>query len=599
LNSLVSMSEIRLLPDYIIDKIAAGEVVENPASVVKELIENSLDAEAYNLGLAIENGGIRSINLVDDGKGIPAAQVRLAFARHATSKIAQETDLFNISSYGFRGEALPAIASVAIVELITCVEGESQGTRIVVEGGKETKFEAAAPRKGTSVTVRQLFYNTPARRKFLKAESSETRKITTVFSKYSVCGFNRSFTLTVDGNKIVNYPADRDLSHRLERIWGDKISSKLIEIDSRPSSAVHIYGYICRPEINRANRNQIYLMVNGRPIYDISLMHAIKAGYGNTLESGTFPIAAIMIELSPDSVDVNVHPAKTEVRFIDERYIYAQIKKLVEAAIQTPVLFTVMPGAPSSSPMTGFVKNRPSSIRPQKGKSEPNQEISIKNYRHELASTSVDSAPSDIDNPEIPTEAAIEMKIGGHRFWQLYDTFIMGFRDGKVWMIDQHTAHERVLFEAALNNLCERPGTSQRLLFDLTIELEPSDMAVIDKYLDLFRRLGFEIEIFGNRSVIIRGVPAYFQGSSIEQIFHNLLDGFIDSLSTGEDPTMALSASLACHAAIKSGERLSQEQMEGLFNQLFNCEDPYHCPHGRPTVATISRDDLDKLFKRK
>lgn len=593
------MSEIRLLPDHLIDKIAAGEVVENPASVVKELIENALDAEASHLGLSIENGGTRLISLVDDGQGIPANQVRLAFARHATSKITDENDLANISSYGFRGEALPAIASVSIVEMVTGARGAKQGTRIIIEGGKETLFVDAPPRKGTSIAVRQLFYNTPARRKFLRAESSETRKITAVFSKYAICGHKLNMTLSVDGKEIVNYPADSDLSNRLERIWGDKISAKLIEIDSKPSGVLHIYGYICRPEITRGNRNQIYLMVNGRPINDVSLMHAIKAGYGNTLESGTFPIAAIMIELLPESVDVNVHPAKTEVRFVDERYIYLQIKKLVEAAIQIPVLFTVVPETVTSTQISGFVKTRPLSPSSRPASYLSQHEISIKNHRQGIPSEKAISESAEIDSAEIPNEAALEMKLGGHRFWQLFDTFIMGFRDGKVWMLDQHTAHERILFEAALNNLCERPGTSQRLLFDLTMELEPSDMAIIEKYLDLFRKLGFEIEVFGNRAVIIRGVPAYFQSSSIEQIFHNLLDGFVDSLSTGEDPTMALSASLACHAAVKAGERLSQEQMEGLFNQLFNCEDPYRCPHGRPTVATISRDDLDKLFKRK
>jgi DNA mismatch repair protein MutL len=593
------MSDIKLLPDHLIDKIAAGEVVENPASVVKELIENALDAGAGHLGLAIEKGGTRSISLVDDGKGIPSEQVKLAFARHATSKIAEESDLLNISSYGFRGEALPAIASVSMVEMITGMEGANQGTRIVIEGGKETTFESAPPRRGTSITVRQLFYNTPARRKFLKAESSETRKITAIFSKYAICGHQLNLTLNVDGKEIVNYPSDSNLSHRLERIWGDKVGVKLIEIDSKTSEILHIYGYICRPEINRGNRNQTYLFVNGRPISDISLMHAIKAGYGNTLESGTFPIAAIFIDMVPDSVDVNVHPAKTEVRFVDERYIYSQLKKLVEAAIQTPVLFSVAPGADSATQVAGFVKIPSEELKQRPIYPMPPHEISIKNHRQGLPADIPNSMPLEMDGGEFPTEAAIEMKLGGHRFWQLYDTFIMGFRDGKVWMIDQHTAHERILYEAALNNLCERPGTSQRLLFDLTIELEPSDMAVIDKYLGLFGKLGFELELFGSRAVIIRGVPAYFQSSAIEQIFHNLLDGFVDSLSTGEDPTMALAASLACHAAVKSGERLSQEQMEGLFGQLFNCEEPYRCPHGRPTVATISRDDLDKLFKRR
>jgi DNA mismatch repair protein MutL len=590
------MSEIKYLSDHLIDKIAAGEVVENPASVVKELIENALDAAATSLELTIEKGGVRLISLVDNGQGIPADQVRLAFARHATSKISEESDLQRILSYGFRGEALPAIASVSLVEMLSGVENSERGMKIIIEGGKEIVFEAAPLRKGTTVTVRQLFFNTPARRKFLKAESSETRKVIAIFSKYAVCGYKYCFKLNVDGKEIINYPGDIDLSDRLERLWGNNVSPKLIEIDSKSKPGLHIHGYICRPEISRGNRNQIYLIVNGRPIYDVSLMHAIKAGYGHTLESGSFPMAAIFIDMAPETVDVNVHPAKTEVRFADDRYLYSQVKKLVEAAIQTPALFAIASTSINNQHPGQLVRKmiKESEIKPESPRLK--QEVSIKNHYHP---PSGDVIARKQEQEEMPAEAAIEMKLGGNRFWQIYDTFIMGFRDGKVWMIDQHTAHERVLFEAALNNLCERPGISQRLLFDLTIELEPSDMAVVEKHFDLFRRLGFEIESFGSRAVIIRGVPAYFQSSAIEQIFHNLLDGFVDSLSTGEDSVTALAGSLACHAAIKAGERLSQEQMEGLFGQLFNCEDPYHCPHGRPTVATISRDDLDKLFKRK
>jgi DNA mismatch repair protein MutL len=294
---------------------------------------------------------------------------------------------------------------------------------------------------------------------------------------------------------------------------------------------------------------------------------------------------------------VNVHPAKTEVRFADERYLYSQIKKLVEAAIQVPALFTIAPVAAGSPSFKGFVKSTPETTQSLNNLKTVPPEIMIKNHYHASA-PNISESKTD-ENDGISAEAAMELRLGGERFWQLYNTFIMGFRDGKIWMIDQHTAHERILYEAALNNLCERPGTSQRLLFDLSFELEPQDIAVIDKYVDLFKKIGFEIEQFGNRAVIIRGVPAYFQSSAIEKIFRNLLGGFLDSLSTGEDPTMALAATLACHAAVKAGETLSQEQMQGLFKQLFECEEPYRCPHGRPTVASISRDDLDKLFKRR
>lgn len=589
------MAAIRILPDFLIDKIAAGEVVENPASVVKELIENSLDAGADSLSVTVQSGGLDSIIISDNGSGIPHDQVRLAFARHATSKIAGEDDLHRINSYGFRGEALPAIASVSIVEMHTATRLAESGSRIIMEGGKERLFEIAAPRIGTSVTVRKLFFNTPARRKFLKGEVAEMRKITAIVSRYAVCSYKTSIRLISGDRELINYSGDSELSDRLERLWGEKIGPKLIQIDSQPSPDLHIWGYICRPEISRGNRNQIYLMVNGRPISDISLVHALRSGYGNTLESGFFPLAAIFVETSPQSVDVNVHPAKTEVRFSDERFIYSHLKKIVESAIQLPALFTIQ---------SGFAEGGKSNFR-----NESNQGlvgsanrplptgVRIRNHEH---AHHFKQPGSGEENPGFSvSESALELSRGGERFWQLYNTFVMGFHDGQVWMLDQHTAHERILFETALNDLYERHGASQRLLFDITIDLEPEAMTAFESHRDMFTRLGFEIEPFGGRSLVIRGVPAYFESSSIEEVFRNLLNGFVDGLSTGEDPNMALAASLACHAAIKSGDTMSQEQMQALFARLFECEDPYHCPHGRPTIVTISREDLDKLFKRR
>lgn len=590
------MLVIKKLPEHLIDKIAAGEVVENPASVVKELIENSLDSGSATLDLTIQHGGTKLIRLADDGCGIPTDQVRLAFARHATSKIKSESDLRAISSYGFRGEALPAIASVSIVEMVTATKDTSEGTRIVVEAGNETVFEAAPPYPGTVVTVRQLFYNTPARRKFLKSDSSEARKIVAVLSKYAVGGYKIKMKLNSDDKEVVNFHGDDNLVDRLERLWGAKVSSKLIEIDSKPADGLHIYGFTSRPEINRGNRNQIYIIVNDRPVYDVTLMHAVRSGYGNALDSGYFPLAAIFIDIEPSAVDVNVHPAKTEVRFADERFLYSQIKRLVEAAIKVPVLFTVQSASKPENNFKTMIKKIPHDIKSDESSDQLSTMV-VRDNHHSRSMMGVKKSQDVYE--ELPAGAEEELDLGGERFWQFYNTFIMGFRDGKVWMIDQHTAHERVLYEAAMNNLYERPGTSQRLLFDLTVELEPQDMAVFEKHIDLFRRLGFELEPFGQRAVIIRGVPGYFESSGIEEIFRNLLDGFADSLSTGEAPMMALASSVACHAAIKSGETLSQEQMKGLFNRLFECEDPYRCPHGRPTVATLSREDLDKIFKRR
>ena len=591
------MTEIKKLPEILIDKIAAGEVVENPASVIKELVENSLDAGANTLDLTIERGGTRLIKLVDDGNGIPADQVRLAFARHATSKIESETDLQAVASYGFRGEALPAIASVSMVEMTTAMAGAKEGAKLIIEGGKEVLFEPAPPRKGTSMSIKQLFYNTPARRKFLKSETSETRKVVAAFCKYAVSRYKNAMKLTSNDKEILNFPADDQLVARLQRLWGNKVSSRLIEVSETPYEGLSLHGFITRPEISRGNRNQIFLIVNGRPVYDVSLMHAIRSGYGNTLDSGFFPLAAVFIDIEKSMVDVNVHPAKTEVRFANEKYLYSQIRKLIEAAVQVPALFSVHSAMNDKIDFTRTIRK----VTPETTISDSvrhNPEIIIRTNHNNNGSV-IDQKAGDEYTEEISAEVEQELDIGGKKFWQLYNTFIMGFRDGKIWMIDQHTAHERILYEAALNNLCERPGTSQRLLFDLTVELDPQDMTTFEKHVSLFERLGFEVEPFGNKAVIIRGVPAYFESSSIEVIFRNLLNGFSDSLSTGEDPIMALASSVACHAAIKAGETLSQEQMQGLFNRLFECQEPYQCPHGRPTVVTISREDLDKIFKRR
>lgn len=592
-NDLINMAYIKILPENLVNKIAAGEVVENPASVVKELIENSLDSGADTIDISVTGGGLDLISISDNGSGIPRDQVPLAFERHATSKIEVEEDLNKIISYGFRGEALPAIASVSIVEMHTASPSESSGSRIVLEGGVVKSFEIASPRKGTSITVRKLFFNTPARRKFLKGEISETRKITAVVSKYAVSSYSTAIRLVSNGRELINYCSDSDLSDRLERLWGEKIGPKLIQIETQASPDLHISGYICRPEVSRGNRNQIYLVVNGRPIYDVSLIHALRSGYGNTLESGFFPLAAIFIKINPRLVDVNVHPAKTEVRFADDKFIYSQIRKIVESAIQLPALFVVpraiVPGKADQSQRSSEIESTTID------KKLPLEFVKIRNHEHtyqiKRATDSVNSY--DLTTPETNLELT-----GGEKYWQLYNTFVMGFRDGRIWMLDQHTAHERILYETALNDLYEHRGASQRLLFDLTIDLDPESMAVFESHIEMFLRLGFEIEPFGGRSLIIRGVPAYFRSSSIEEIFRNLLAGFMDGLSTGEEPNMALAASLACHAAIKSGEVLSQEQMQGLFSGLFECEDPYRCPHGRPTIVTISRDDLDKLFKR-
>jgi DNA mismatch repair protein MutL len=356
--------------------------------------------------------------------------------------------------------------------------------------------------------------------------------------------------------------------------------------------------------VNRGNRNQMHIMVNGRPIYDQSLLHALRSGYGNTLDSGYFPLAVLFIEIDGRAVDVNVHPAKTEVRFANERFLYGQIRKLVEAAVQLPALFSVASTSDNNG-QSKSVFDKESARQSHKTRTQHQQHPAQTNGNSMRIRNGVNGfpKPSIAKNAEkfeeVFSETEHRLDIGGEHFWQLYNSYVMGMREGKIWMIDQHAAHERVLYEAAMNNLYERHGTSQRLLFDINIELTPPEMNAFNDHQKLFERIGFEIEPFGTSAVIIRGIPAYFERPSVEKIFRDLLSEFSDNLSTGEDPRMALASSVACHAAIKSGENLSQEQMQGLFTKLFRCQEPYRCPHGRPTVVTISREDLEKIFKRR
>lgn len=577
------MKTIKVLSEGLIDRIAAGEVIENPASVIKELLENSLDASASNLEISVAGGGKEEILIVDDGEGIPKDQVEVAFMRHATSKIRSFEDLLRTGTMGFRGEALPSISSVSIMELSTCADGENSGTRIRFEGGKQTYLGPAPLRKGCSISVRNLFYNVPARRKFLRSDSSEKRKIAEVVRRYLIARPDVAFKVVYDGRTGGSFPATGDLRERLARIWGNNVAEKLLAVEKEPVGPVRVTGFISTPDLSRANRTEIFFFVNMRPVLERAMFGAISAAYEGSLHKGQFPYAAVFLEIDPGFVDINVHPAKTEVRFSDSGFIFANLKDALRSALRLPIglrVRTLSHDESSSKVLSfntakeGFFDSvlKENSFPSQTGRSHP---ITADRIGRELED-------SDIDHP-----------------FQVFKTYIIAGRGDRVIIMDQHTAHERILFEKTLKAINRQASFSQKLLFEARVKLTPEEFALVEELSEILARAGFEIRPFGESEVILSGIPQEYSALSPERILKELLSAFVTYRNSGGETKSALAAAVACRAAIKAGHVLTDPQMRGLYSNLMKCDEPFRCPHGRPTMAMLDRDDLEKIFQRK
>ncbi|HEX6966164.1 MAG TPA: DNA mismatch repair endonuclease MutL [Gemmatimonadaceae bacterium] len=581
------MHHIAVLPSTVVDQIAAGEVVERPASVVKELVENALDARSTSIDIAVEDGGRVRIRVADDGIGMESADAALALERYATSKIRDASDLVGVRSFGFRGEALPAIASISRLELETAAT-DGAGTALCSVAGELVDRREIARRRGTTVTVSQLFFNAPARRKFLRSARSEWRGIVDVVTTLALVRRDVRLLLTHDGKRILTLPGASSLRERIGALWSGALAERLVDVDD-VSGTMQISGLVERPgDVGTAGR-RLFLSVNGRAVRDQGIVRAAEAAYRSTIPAGVRPTLLLDIVLPVDDVDVNVHPTKAEVRFRDrwsmERAVEHAVRRAlggVESAVSIGARgWTSFAPAPSAPDVDVEILQTP-------GLSAEDAPL--------LASASGDAAPA----ADAQGTAADETGIDVPPLVQLHRTYIMFEREHGVVLIDQHSAHERVLYERFMRTLERGESPSQRLLFPITLHLGPAEGDAFEEHRDLFERLGFEIEGFGGHTLIVSSVPMPHPRFDAPRCLRETLDAL-----TGNRHAAAaarherLAATLACKAAIKAGDALSLGEMRALYVALANTTLPAHDVHGRSTIVHLSWDEIERRFGRR
>jgi len=562
----------RILDPNVAAKIAAGEVVEKPASVVKELLDNSLDAGATMIAVEVKGGGLHQIKVVDNGVGIASDEVEIAFARHATSKVFTADDLNEIKTLGFRGEALPSIAAVARVVIETCSEAESVGTKLIIDNGNVSEKKQAGCPKGTSISVDNLFHKVPARLKFLKSTQAENGRISNMISQYCLAYPEVKFALITEGKTVLNSPGNGNALDAVTAVYGLDVADGLIEI-AADIDGIRIAGYTSKPPLSRSNRSYISLFVNRRWVKNQSLSFALEQAYHGLLVTGRHPIAVVNIFLPYDEVDVNVHPAKNEVRFRDDRAVFAAVQKAARASLVGSI------SAPE-------VARRPLA----------QQTMSFSRMAHpfviEMRPASVASEPS-VKDVEISRESPLPiLRVVG----QIASTYIVAEGPDGAYLIDHHAAHERILYEKIKLEREQCSVDVQGLLDLITIELSPNQEILLKSRLAYLTNYGFNIEPFGDRTYVIRSIPALIAGRNIIESVSSVIDSMDDTVGDWDDE---IAISLACHGAIKAGQALSAEEMRELIGQLEKAAQPYNCPHGRPTMIHLTTSQLEKEFKRR
>jgi DNA mismatch repair protein MutL len=569
---------IRVLPRDVASKIAAGEVVERPESVVKELIENALDASGNRIQITIEKGGKKLIEVVDDGCGIPSQEVPLILERHSTSKLTTIEDLFTLESLGFRGEALTSISAVSRMELITRTKDEDVATRLMIDGGHADTPQPIGAPTGTTVRVRDLFYNLPARLKFLKTENTERRRIQTLVSRYALAYPDVSFQLTSEGRRVLQTAGNGQRREVLASIFGLEIAKNMIALPDPLEGPIQVNGFVSPPSIHRGTRREITFFVQGRWIHDQSLSAAVIQAYHGLLMVGRYPMAVILLQMPSQYVDVNVHPAKAEVRFQDPQQIFT----VVQRAIRGTLL------GQTTEPPVHFESSwwQRDSVADQK-LIDPAWEMD----RH----LTVDRVPEILQTQLPHTEVPLLRPVG-----QVGATYLVAEGPDGLYLIDQHAAHERVLFEAMMEAHKEGKLESQQLLEAIRLEMTRGESSTVEENLDLLNSLGFEIEPFGREMYRVRAVPALLSnvdpGKAVMVVVENLAEN--ESPLEGEIESRVI-ARVCKQAAVKAGQILSLEEQRKLIQDLEACEMPRTCPHGRPTMIHLSVDTLEKQFGRR
>lgn len=669
------MSKIRVLPEIVANKIAAGEVVERPASVVKELVENAIDAGAHRIFVDTEAGGRRLIRVSDDGCGMPPDDALLAFERHATSKMKTAEDLLSIATLGFRGEAIPSIAAVSRVLMETRSLESPVGSQVEMAGGRMIAVKEVAAAPGTTITVRDLFYNIPARRKFLKSESTELGHISSLVTHYALANPQIHFQLHSTTNEILNVSPVESFRERIFQIFGRDLLSQLIEIEGqsaelveaagiapaeanqpperqeepRPSERIRISGFVSLPEVHRLNRNAIYIFVNRRLVRDRLLMHGLSEAYHNLMPSAVYPAALVFINMPFSEVDVNVHPSKIEVRFRRSALVHDLLRDTIRGGIlkQKPIasfrpkdrvtpddlaahsaaqdnLGTEglgpeldsrgMPGSSTVGPhhtgptqaLSAF-RLRPEMAEPETLRMRFDPAIALSPYSP-ISGASENALPggcggSSVSGEVSPfTENEIATLIDHHitPLGQIRDSFIVATDDRDLYLIDQHVAHERVLFELQLKERARGTLQGQRLLLPMIVELDPRQLSILENILPEMEHSGFDVEPFGHKTIAVKSAPAGVVAGDVEALLREILDALeresqavnIEKLQT------KIAASVACHAAIKVNMKLDQDKMRWLIDELMKTDYPMSCPHGRPVIIRYTLREIERAFKR-
>ncbi len=634
------MKKIAVLSQNTIDKIAAGEVVERPASVVKELVENAIDAGATAITVEIKEGGISFIRVTDNGGGIPKEQVPLAFLRHATSKITQAEDLLQITSLGFRGEALSSISAVSQMEVITKAPEDFMGVRYVIEGGQEKLLEDVGAPNGTTMLVRNLFFNTPARKKFLKTAMTEAGYVSSYMEQLALSHHNISFKYMVNGQLRLHTSGNANLKDVIYGIYGRDITRELLPVQYEVSG-LSVSGFIGKPSIARGNRNFENYYINGRYVKSKLLMKAIEEAYKPYMMQHKYPFVCLQYDIHGEDVDVNVHPTKMEVRFQNQSAIYNATYDLITDALAGKEIIPEVSLTPK--PAVGekqaqikeekipvpepFEKNRiaeekpvyapvglrPASAEPKtESKAEPiNVNEPIKPREPEIQAKPEEQKKEAFPKEKQAVEKAEQLELFNNRLLskkarihhriigQLFDTYWLVEYDNKFYIIDQHAAHEKVLYERFLKEFAKKEILSQMISPPSLISLNLQESNLLKANLEIFREFGFEISEFGGKEYSIHAVPANIYGVSVQELFIQILDSLEqEHVSKTPDILAERIATAACKAAVKGNNRLSVKEADALIDELLNLENPYNCPHGRPTIISMTKYELEKKFKR-
>ncbi len=563
---------------------------------LKEFIENAIDAGADKIALILKKSGKELIQIVDSGQGMGVEDLKLAFKRHATSKISKDEDLEQIETLGFRGEALPSIASVSQVEVVSRENGANIAERLFLEGGTVVKEDKTAAPVGTNIKIKQLFFNTPARRNFLRADSTELHQIITTIKRFFISYPDIEFEVHHDDSELFHLKRG-SIEERLKDVFGEDHFSALISFNEQ-LGGIDLQGFVSRPDKVRRVRGNQFLFLNGRPIQNKSLNHAIMQGYGNLIQPGEFPLYCIFLELDPRLVDVNVHPSKMEVRFSNDRSLYHFFLSTIRKAFHDHNVIPKMGMANSDAFLAKFNDDKSSGdvLAELKNRNrfmgrDNEQQLSLVYFEH--------------DNEETPAEIETETEVSTHvenvdvQFWQIHNRYILSQIKSGIVIIDQHIAHERILFERILRILRKgEQSVGQQLLFPQTITLSVDDFVKFKDIVHLLNKIGFVLRIFSGTTIVIDAIPVDVKIGREAQILLDIIDYYKENPDREFDPMQRIAAAFSCKNAIKSGESLTTAQMHAMMDQLFACESPYFCPHGRPVIITMDLEEFDRKFKR-